>query len=215
LYSDVKICIFVGKQNLKFMKKILFLLVLSILTTFSFANKPHIDNVRVDSKSSTIKWIGSKVASSHEGNVSIEKGTLAIDHGTLVGGEFSINMNSITCTDILAEKKNQYLVSHLKDEDFFNVESFPQAIIKIVRAVKGSDNSYKIIADLTIKGKTHPISFQADVNINGKNFLATANIKIDRTKWDIQYGSGSFFDNLGDKMILDEIEFDIYLLSVK
>ncbi|MDA7578337.1 YceI family protein [Flavobacteriales bacterium] len=197
------------------MKKILFSLALSIVTTISFATNLHIDNVRVSSESSTIKWIGSKIASSHEGNVSIQKGTLAIDHGTLVGGEFSIDMNSIVCTDLEPNKGGEKIVKHLKNEDFFNVEEYPLAYVKIIRAVKGSGNTYKIIADLTIKGITKPITFQADVNVNGKNFLATANMKIDRTKWDIKYGSGSFFDNLGDRAILDEIEFDIYLLSVK
>ena len=197
------------------MKKILFSLALSIVTTISFATNLHIDNVRVSSESSTIKWIGSKIASSHEGNVSIQKGTLAIDHGTLVGGEFSIDMNSIVCTDLEPNKGGKKIVKHLKNEDFFNVEEYPLAYVKIIRAVKGSGNTYKIIADLTIKGITKPITFQADVNVNGKNFLATANMKINRTKWDIKYGSGSFFDNLGDRAILDEIEFDIYLLSVK
>ena len=197
------------------MKKILLSLVLSIATLFAFATKPHIDNVRVNAESSTVKWIGSKVASSHEGNVNIEKGSISIDHGTLVGGEIAINMNSISCSDIDSREKNRYLVTHLKGEDFFNTEAFPLAIIKITRAVKGKGNMYKIIADLTIKGITHSIAFQADVNINGLNYLATAKIKIDRTKWNIKYGSGRFFEDLGDKLILDEIEFDIFLLSVK
>ena len=197
------------------MKKIFFTIVLAIITTFSFATKPHIDNVLVNADNSTVKWIGSKVASSHEGAVNIQKGVLMIDHGTLVGGQFSIDMNSISCSDIESEKKNQYLVGHLKNEDFFNVEQFPLATITITKAVKGEGNSYKILADLTIKGITQPVTFPAKVEINGLNFLATAKIKIDRTKWDIKYGSGNFFENLGDKMILDEIEFDVYLLSVK
>ena len=197
------------------MKKTFLTIALAIITTFSFATKPHIDNVVVNTDNSTVKWIGSKVASSHEGTVNIQKGMLLIDHGTLVGGQFSINMNSISCSDIESEKKNQYLVGHLKNEDFFNVEQFPHATITITKAVKGEGNSYKILADLTIKGITQPVTFQAKVEINGLNFLATAKIKIDRTKWDIKYGSGSFFENLGDKMILDEIEFDVYLLSVK
>ena len=197
------------------MKKTFLTIALAIITTFSFATKPHIDNVVVNADNSTVKWIGSKVASSHEGAVNIQKGMLMIDHGTLVGGQFSIDMNSISCSDIESEKKNQYLVGHLKNEDFFNVEQFPLATITITKAVKGEGNSYKILADLTIKGITHPVTFPAKVEINGLNFLATAKIKIDRTKWDIKYGSGSFFENLGDKMILDEIEFDVYLLSVK
>ena len=197
------------------MKKTFLTIALAIITTFSFATKPHIDNVVVNAANSTVKWIGSKVASSHEGTVNIQKGILMIDHGTLVGGQFSIDMNSISCSDIESEKKNQYLVGHLKNEDFFNVEQFPLAIITITKAVKGDDNSYKIVADLTIKGITHPVTFAAVVAVKGLNVLATAKIKIDRTKWDIKYGSGSFFENLGDKMILDEIEFDVYLLSVK
>ena len=196
------------------MKKILLSLVLSIATLFAFATKPHIDNVRVNADSSTIKWIGSKVASSHEGNVSISKGVLSIDHGTLVGGEIAIDMRTITNTDMEGRRK-QKLESHLKNEDFFNVEAFPLAIIKITRSVKSKGNMYKILADLTIKGITHPITFEADVNINGANFLAKAKIKIDRTKWGIKYGSGSFFEDLGDKMILDEIAFEVFLLSVK
>ena len=197
------------------MKRTILTVLLAVITTFSFATKPHTDNVRVDTKSSTVKWIGSKVASSHEGTINIEKGMLMINHGTLVGGQFSIDMNSIVCTDLEPNKGGKKIVKHLKNEDFFNVEEYPLAYVKIIRAVKGSGNTYKIIADLTIKGITKPITFQADVNVNGKNFLATANMKIDRTKWDIKYGSGSFFDNLGDRAILDEIEFDIYLLSVK
>jgi len=197
------------------MKKTFLTIVLAIITTFSFATKPHIDNVRVNAENSTIKWIGSKVASSHEGTVNIQKGMLMIDHGTLVGGQFSIDMTSISNTDIESEEYRAKLNGHLKNEDFFNVEQFPLAIITITKAVKGDDNSYKIIADLTIKGITHPVTFAAVVTVKGLNVLATAKIKIDRTKWDIKYGSGSFFENLGDKMILDEIEFDVSLLSVK
>ena len=197
------------------MKKTFLTIALAIITTFSFATKPHIDNVRVNAENSTIKWIGSKVASSHEGTVNIQKGMLMIDHGTLVGGQFSIDMTSINNTDIESEEYREKLNGHLKNEDFFNVEDFPLATITITRAAKGEGNSYKIVADLTIKGITHSVTFPAKVEINGLNFLATAKIKIDRTKWDIKYGSGSFFENLGDKMILDEIEFDVYLLSVK
>jgi len=200
------------------MKKILLSLVLSVATLLSFATKPHIENVRVNPESSTVKWIGSKVASSHEGNVNIQKGYLSIDHGTLVGGEFAIEMNSISCSDIESVEYNKKLVDHLKNEDFFNTKEFPLAMIRITKAdivKEGNGNSYKIVADLTIKGITHPIDFEAVVDINGKNFLAKAKIKIDRTQWDIRYGSGSFFEDLGDKMILDEIEFDIFLLSVK
>ena len=197
------------------MKRTFLTIALAIITTFSFATKPHIDNVRVNAKNSTIKWIGSKVASSHEGTVNIQKGMLMIDHGTLVGGQFSIDMTSISNTDIESEEYRAKLDGHLKSKDFFNVEQFPLSTITITKAVKGDDNSYKIVADLTIKGITHPVTFPAKVTINGLNFSATAKIKIDRTKWDITFNSGNFFENLGDHLIKDEIEFDVYLLSVK
>ena len=196
------------------MKKIFLSAILSVITLFAMATKPHVDHVRVNTENSTVKWKGSKISSSHEGTVNILKGNLNIDHGTLVGGQFSIDMQTLATTD-MSEEYNKKLDGHLKDEDFFNVSEFPTASITIINAVRGSGNSYKIIANLTIKGITHPISFAADVNVNGKNFLATAKIKIDRTKWDIKYNSGNYFKDLGDKLILDEIEFDIFLLSVK
>ena len=196
------------------MKKIFLSAILSVITLFAMATKPHVDYVRVNTENSTVKWKGSKISSSHEGTVNILKGNLNIDHGTLVGGQFSIDMQSLATTD-MSEEYNKKLDGHLKNEDFFNVSEFPTASITITHAVKGEGNSYKVVADLTIKGITRPISFAADVNVNGKNFLATAKIKIDRTKWNIKYNSGNYFKDLGDKLILDEIEFDIFLLSVK
>ena len=197
------------------MKRTILTLLLAIITTFSFATKPHTDNVRIDTKSSTVKWIGSKVASAHEGTINIQRGVLMIKHGALVGGQFSIDMNSIKNTDIESEEYSAKLEVHLKNKDFFNVEQFPTAVITITNAIKGKENNYTVIANLTIKGITHPITFDANVNINGINFLAKAKIKIDRTKWDITYNSGNFFENLGDYLIKDEIEFDVFLLSAK
>jgi len=197
------------------MKKILFTTLLSVLTLFAMATEPHTDHVRVDAEKSTVKWIGSKVASLHEGTINIQKGMLMINHGTLVGGEFSIDMNSISNTDIESEEYRAKLEGHLKSEDFFNVEKFPLATITIKKATKATENMYGITADLTIKGITHSITFEAEVNIKKVEYFAKAKIKIDRTKWDITYNSGNFFENLGDYLIKDEIEFDIYLLSVK
>lgn len=202
------------------MKKIFLSAILSVITLFAMATEPHIVSVMVNSESSTVKWIGSKLAETHEGTVNIQKGVLAIDHGLLVGGRISIDMNSIKNTDIESTKYSKMLDDHLKDHDFFNVSDFPIATIEITSAVKVKDdkkeqNAYKLRADLTIKGITHPITFDANVNINGLNFFATAKIKIDRTKWDVKYNSGNYFKDLGDKLILDEIEFDVFLLSVK
>ena len=196
------------------MKKILFTTLLSVLTLFAMATKPHTDHVRVDIHKSTVKWKGSKITKGHEGFIQIQKGVLMIEHGTLVGGQISIDMTSIENTDQEGKWKEN-LEGHLKSDDFFNVEKFPLATITITKATKATEYNYKISADLTIKGITHSITFDAEVNINKVEFVVAANIKIDRTKWDIVYNSGNFFKDLGDKLILDEIEFDILLLSVK
>ena len=101
------------------MKNIFLTISLAVITTFSFASKPHIDKVSVNTENSTIKWIGSKVASSHEGTVNIQRGILMINHGTLVGGQFIIDMNSISCSDIESEKKNKYLQLKSKKRDLY------------------------------------------------------------------------------------------------
>ena len=202
------------------MKKIILLVTLSIFTLFAIATKPHTDHVRVDIDKSTITWKGSKVTEGHEGFVQIQEGVLMIDHGTLVGGQISINMNSISNTDMEGRMKAR-IEGHLKSDDFFYVEKFPISTLKIREVIKKSipegdmTSSYDVVADLTIKGITNIIEFVADININKVEFSATAKIKIDRTQWDIKYHSGNYVKDLGDKLILDEIEFDISLVSVK
>ena len=197
------------------MKKIILRLALSILKIVSFASKPHVNKVQVNTTNSTVKWTGSKISDTHEGSINIKSGVLDFDHGLLVGGNFVIDMNSIKNTDIESEEYSAKLDKHLKNKDFFNVAEFPTAVLTITNAKKRDGNDYYIVADLTIKGKTHPINFAAVVTANGLNFSAIANIKIDRTKWDVTYNSGNFFENLGDYLIKDEIEFDVFLLSVK
>ena len=200
--------------KLKKMKNILFTILLSVLVIIGIAGV-HTNDIVVNQTSSTVKWTGSKPAGKHSGTIDISKGKLTFNHGKLVGGEIVIDMNSIKNTDIKSERKSQRLVDHLKNEDFFFVEKYPTAILKIISAERMPDNLYKVAADLTIKGITNRITFTAHLTIKKDGFLGTANIKIDRTKWDIKYGSGSFFEGLGDRMILDDIEFDILLLSVK
>jgi len=197
------------------MKKILFLITLSIFTFSAIATKPHTDHIRVDIHKSTVKWKGSKITEGHEGFIQIQKGVLMIEHGTLVGGQISFNMKTITNSDIESEKYKAMLEGHLKSDDFFDVDKYPLSTISITKATKTEGNNYSIVADLSIKGITHSITFDAEVDIQKIAFFAKAKIKIDRTKWDIVYNSGNFFKDLGDKLILDEIEFDIYLLSAK
>ena len=202
------------------MFKKIFILILSVITLTSFTILTHQDHVKVNTETSTVKWTGSKVTSSHEGDIKIKSGKLILDHGKLVGGEFEIDMTTIVNTDIENQESRNNLEGHLKNKDFFGVENHPTSDLKITKVdalkiVDQNGNNYAVVADLTIKGITHPIIFNANVKIKGAAFLAIAKIKIDRTKWGVEYNSGNFFKDLGDKLILDEIEFDVFLLSEK
>ena len=173
-------------------KKIL-MLSLSFLSLMSFTTMLNQDHVKVNIEASTVKWIGSKITSSHEGDIKISSGKLVIDHGKLVGGEFVIDMTSIICTDLKPNEGGDKLVKHLKADDFFGVENHPISTLKITNVSHVSASNYLITADLTIKGITHPVDFNADVRINNKAYLATATLVFDRTKYGIEYNSGSFF----------------------
>lgn len=195
-------------------KKIL-ILSLSFFTLMSFTTMIHLDYIKVNTEASTVKWVGSKITSSHEGNIKISSGKLVIDHGKLVGGEFVIDMTSMICTDLKPNEGGDKLVKHLKADDFFGVENHPTSNLKITNVSHLSASNYLITADLTIKGITHPVDFNADVKINNTAYLATATLVFDRTKYGIEYNSGSFFENLGDYLILDDITLELFLLSVK
>ena len=168
---------------------------------------------KVDVATSNIVWTGEKVTGKHTGNVKIKEGTLQMDNGRLMGGAFAIDMASITCTDLeggMAEK----LVGHLKSADFFGTEKYPTAQFTITRAIpQDSKGNYKIIGDLTIKEKTNPVTFKANVTETDGTLHATGSLTVDRSLYDVRYGSGSFFDNLGDKTIYDEFMLQVSLVA--
>ncbi|WP_430817109.1 YceI family protein [Carboxylicivirga sp. RSCT41] len=155
----------------------------------------------VDVKTSDITWLGKKVTGEHTGKITFKSGSLEMQDKKLVGGEFVVDMGTITCTDIENDDYNAKLVGHLKSDDFFGVETHPVSKLKL-KKVKAKGDGYEVHGDLTIKGKTHPVSFH--VSNSGNTF--EGKLVVDRTKFDVRYGSGKFFDNLGDKMIYDEFE---------
>lgn len=154
---------------------------------------------------SSVKWLAKKVTGSHEGNVSISDAHLHFENDILTGGNITINMNSINCTDLEGEPKKQ-LEGHLLSDDFFGTKFYPTAELEIIKADKISSELYKISASIVIKGVKQDISFNATI----KNGIAKADLVIDRSKFNVKYGSGTFFDNLGDKMIYDE--FNLYVV---
>lgn len=173
-------------------------------------------SVNVDTAESYIVWKGYKVTGSHYGKVMIKNGELTFDEaGALTGGGFDIDMTTITCEDLEGEW-NQKLVGHLKSDDFFGVEKFPTAKFIITEVVsRGKPGEYKIVGNLTIKETTKPIKFNTVITEEGGKRVATADITIDRSEYNVRYGSGSFFDNLGDKTIYDEFELSVNLVAGK
>lgn len=164
---------------------------------------------------SNIVWNGYKVTGSHTGTIQLESGALEFDGDKLTGGNFVIDMASIACTDLEGEW-NEKLVGHLKSDDFFGIKQHPTATFEITQVVsRGKPGEYKIVGDLTIKDITKEIKFQADVEDMGDKAKAVAEIVVDRSEYNVRYGSGSFFDNLGDKTIYDEFDLQINLVVAK
>lgn len=157
---------------------------------------------------SELTWNGKKVGGEHSGTISLQGGELLVANDAVVGGEFTIDMASITNTDLEDAKYNSDLVGHLKSDDFFGVEQHPTATFKInsvspiANAAAGQPN-YNVAGDLTIKGKTNPVTFPAAVSVENGVATAKADVIVDRAKYDVRYGSKSFFDDLGDKVIDD------------
>ncbi|MDX2001264.1 MAG: YceI family protein [Chitinophagales bacterium] len=171
---------------------------------------------QVNTDKSTVKWVGKKVTGQHNGKVKVKSGQLTQEKNGGLSGEFVIDMASITCDDLTDAGYNQKLVGHLKSDDFFSTEKHPTATFKITKAVAQTDksgNNYLITGDLTIKGITKTVTFPAKVTLTKAGFIAQAKVNVDRTQYDIKYGSSSFFDSLGDKAIDNNFELDLYVVS--
>jgi len=169
----------------------------------------------VDVKKSTLAWHGQKVTGEHNGTVELNKGNLVFDGKKLIGGLIEVDLTSIKNLDVADEGYRTKLVNHLKSDDFFNVEKYPTATLKITKAMPKGGNQYDLTGDLTIRGKTAPVTFPATVTLDGNNATATATVVVDRSKYDVKYGSKSFFENIGDKMIYDEFDLKVDLVARK
>lgn len=173
------------------------------------ASTPSVFAQKVDTGKSRVKWTGNKIGGSHNGEVKLKSGELEIKGDKIVKGNFVIDMSSITNTDLDDKESNQKLVGHLKSDDFFGVEKYPTATLTIKNSTKFTNNKATVTGDLTIKGKTQEITF--DVTRNGKVY--TSKIEVDRSKYDVRYGSKSFFDNLGNKAIDDIFILDVSIVT--
>ena len=179
-----------------------------MLLAICFATLASAQVRKINVKKSTITWTGKKITGEHQGSLAFKDGSLTFKNKILVGGNFTVNMTTLTNTDQTGKGKEK-LEGHLKSADFFATADYKTAkmVFKTIKAK--SKTTYGIAADLTIKGKTNPVTFDL---IMSKGKTATTNLTIDRTKYGIQYGSGSFFDDLGDRTIYDEFELEVKIV---
>ncbi|MDM8177827.1 MULTISPECIES: YceI family protein [Olivibacter] len=159
---------------------------------------------KVITPQSNIDWVGKKVTGAHNGTISIKEGEIILNEGKLTGGKFIIDTNSIKILDVTDPTLNAQFFGHLASDDFFSSEKYPEAILDIT-----SVTDSHVEGNLTIKGITHPISFNTVVNVNGDTLTATGLIIVDRTKYGMKFRSGNFFQNLGDTLIYNEFELNI------
>lgn len=161
---------------------------------------------KIDLTKSKITWTGKKITGEHQGTIDFKEGYLIMKDNMITGGRFVADMTTLNNTDQTGKPKLN-LEGHLKSDDFFGTQNFPTStlVFKTIQN-KGNDN-YTITADLTIKGVTKPAKF--DLTIKGDT--GTAKLIVDRTKYDIKYGSGSYFEDLGDKTIYNDFELDVFL----
>ncbi len=172
--------------------------------------------LKLNLESSSVAWKADKaVGAGQSGTVKLSAGSIGVENGEVKSGSFTVDLKTIK-----DDKGNAQLEEHLKNADFFNVEKYPTASFVItsvysndVRAI-APPTRYMVKGDLTIKDKTMLIEFPAEITSAKGEYSASATFTIDRTKWGITYGSGTVFKNLGDKLIKDEIVFNLKLKTL-
>jgi polyisoprenoid-binding protein YceI len=191
------------KNKAKMKKKILLLSLSGIFLLSASAQ----DKLTADTEKTTLLWLGEKVTGKHDGTINLKTGWLNWQDNTIVSGEFVIDMTSLKDSE-----SNANLEGHLKSEDFFGVEKFPTSKLVITGSSKFDKGTGNVKGNLTIKGITHPVEFKAVMQKKDEGVWFYSNIIIDRTKYNVRFGSGSFFENLGDKTIYDEFKLKVNLL---
>ena len=185
--------------------------IVAILSLSAFKGGVKPVNYTVDIAKSSITWLGKKVTGSHNGTISLKSGSLNVNGKSVTGGTFVIDMNSIKDAD-----GSEKLEGHLKADDFFGAAKFPTSTFVITKVARAGANVI-VSGNLTIKGITKPLSFPATVAVNADGTVSAlaGKILVDRTKYDIRYGSKSFFDSIGDKAIDDNFEIGVKLVAKK
>lgn len=179
--------------------------IISLALLISISVLGYSQDFKVDASKSTLKWNAKKVNGEHYGSILLKEGSFVVKDDRIVNGNFVVDMETISCEDIKSEEWNKKLVDHLSSDDFFGVNSFKTSLLSNLKSTPFKDGRADATAELTIKGQTYPIKFA----VYRDNNTYKTKITVDRTLYNIRYGSGKFFDNLGDNIISDEFTLDV------
>lgn len=177
----------------------------------------EVDVFTVDADASSVAWLGTKIGGQHDGTIGVHHGELYVYNGELLAGQVVIDMNQIVVLDIEDPNSNARLVGHLESDDFFSVLTYPTATFEITRleplSASVGENTHRVFGNMTIKGITHGIAFDAMISVEGDRVNAFADFDLDRADWDVRFGSGRFFDNLGDNLIHDDFNLKLNIVA--
>ena len=188
--------------------KTTFKFIITITLTLSSISFSYSQSLTANKTQSLIRWYGEELTGkTHFGNLSFKKGQIELQDDLIIGGNFVVNMSSLSVEDLSGGAKAR-LEGHLRSDDFFSVDKYPDATLKISQKAKVEGDVQKLYGELTIKGIKHAVDFSI-ILVDKKT--ATANLTFDRSKYNVRFRSGSFFENLGDKLILDDIRMEVSL----
>lgn len=200
------------------MKRILALSIAALLPLTSIAAPKAAGGKEVfkaNPSESKVSWEGKKVGGAHQGDLALKSGQFEVANNAIVGGKFEIDMTKMTNADISDEGMRTKLLNHLKSDDFFSVDKHPTSTFTITKASPVKDGKQEITGDLVIKGKKDRVSFPAEVSVTDGKLAAKADIKVDRTRYDIKYRSLKFFSAIGDKAIHDDFFVKVDVKAAK
>lgn len=201
--KDKSGCLIVNHKYIEMRKALLLLTLLGLfMVNVGAQNKLTADTIKT-----TLLWTGEKVTGQHTGTINLKSGWLNWQDNKIVSGEFIIDMKSIKDTE-----KNKTLEAHLKSVEFFGIEKFPVAKLVLSGSTAFDKGMATVSGTLIIKEISNPVEFKAVMQKKDEGVWFFAYIDVDRTKYNIRYGSGTFFDNLGDKTIYDNFKLKVNLL---
>lgn len=201
------------------MKKI-FALILpaAFFALQSFRPALHEVVYKVDTAASTVEWYAEKVTGKHNGIIKVSEGEIRNAHGSYTGA-ISFDMNSIEDKDMESPDYRAKLENHLKSADFFDASKYPVSKFVITSITPLTDSktgsTHNVKGMLTIRDKTNEITFDASMTEEGDKVFSTGSAVVDRSKFDIKYGSKTFFADIGDKMIYDNFTLKFNIVANK